>query len=68
MLRNLGHKSAAMTLDVLNEVLSLNAQEWAASSNSERAPALLNEVLSLNAQESEPLQSLNQIFISSMKS
>ena len=53
MLRNKRHDCVAATAWLLNEVLSLNAQE----SDSEHwfvlAFALLNEVLSLNAQESE---------------
>ena len=39
-------------MDVLNEVLSLNAQEFHRITSGETASNLLNEVLSLNAQES----------------
>ena len=40
---------------VLNEVLSLNAQELMAVCSSRPIIAFLNEVLSLNAQEFEPV-------------
>ena len=40
--------------DVLNEVLSLNAQECATLRRQDVVAMILNEVLSLNAQESPP--------------
>ena len=52
MLRNLLTTTPlARFSTVLNEVLSLNAQEFPARTHSHRRHALLNEVLSLNAQE-----------------
>ena len=52
MLRNVAALSAAVkTLAVLNEVLSLNAQESHIIAILEYSCPLLNEVLSLNAQE-----------------
>ena len=41
----------ACTQSFLNEVLSLNAQEYLATTREPRAFPILNEVLSLNAQE-----------------
>ena len=51
MLRNRSDRcTGSNTRDVLNEVLSLNAQEWIMVPVS-TTTTLLNEVLSLNAQE-----------------
>ena len=53
MLRNHPTRSATGTRRAfLNEVLSLNAQEFTQSEADARYVELLNEVLSLNAQES----------------
>ena len=53
MLRNCsGPVRACSFSDVLNEVLSLNAQESASTRTPECGRYVLNEVLSLNAQES----------------
>ena len=52
MLRNHnGSNRDAGLRAVLNEVLSLNAQEWPQAPSRTRRPNVLNEVLSLNAQE-----------------
>ena len=52
MLRNSSLRYTALMFDaVLNEVLSLNAQEWLESGLSYAWTCFLNEVLSLNAQE-----------------
>ena len=51
MLRNTLTPALADMIAILNEVLSLNAQEWNATSRNIQAKTLLNEVLSLNAQE-----------------
>ena len=40
-----------MSLDLLNEVLSLNAQEFITAATDHNVFDFLNEVLSLNAQE-----------------
>ena len=53
---------------VLNEVLSLNAQESLRPLVSPYLAVLLNEVLSLNAQESSALRVLPSAGASSMKS
>ena len=44
-------RSAMMCWLILNEVLSLNAQEFQPFAQRNRRNCLLNEVLSLNAQE-----------------
>ena len=51
MLRNVGRARHRGGLVVLNEVLSLNAQEFARTAPAVVPAVLLNEVLSLNAQE-----------------
>ena len=51
MLRNPRKRAARLHNALLNEVLSLNAQECWARPWAGRTPGLLNEVLSLNAQE-----------------
>ena len=53
---------------VLNEVLSLNAQEWNLSTDDATFETILNEVLSLNAQESPGGNMYNLLNYSSMKS
>ena len=54
MLRNfrLTGKPTVFNQQILNEVLSLNAQELDRSARTARTRWVLNEVLSLNAQES----------------
>ena len=52
MLRNSNYVIGDSTSIILNEVLSLNAQESVMSRNTVPSVQLLNEVLSLNAQES----------------
>ena len=70
MLRNGGYDSRARTsLTVLNEVLSLNAQESTGLRKRGRCKSILNEVLSLNAQEWDARAiRLRITFSSSMKS
>ena len=51
MLRNLPFVTVSSLSAILNEVLSLNAQESRPDYRYATTPALLNEVLSLNAQE-----------------
>ena len=51
MLRNVIHGSAGETYFFLNEVLSLNAQEYYRVTETGELEVVLNEVLSLNAQE-----------------
>ncbi len=51
MLRNPPNHNAGNPLRILNEVLSLNAQEYQELSRILESLAVLNEVLSLNAQE-----------------
>ena len=51
MLRNLATHGSSNTIYFLNEVLSLNAQEFIARRTRLRFAVILNEVLSLNAQE-----------------
>ena len=51
MLRNRCCRPVPIPCSFLNEVLSLNAQEFLFSSCAASAFAILNEVLSLNAQE-----------------
>ena len=52
MLRNLSVQSALhVNLTILNEVLSLNAQEFDSHVDEVERAVILNEVLSLNAQE-----------------
>ena len=52
MLRNLRCRVCIRVRPLLNEVLSLNAQESGAAPRSCTRGSVLNEVLSLNAQES----------------
>ena len=52
MLRNHHTPHITTAFPVLNEVLSLNAQEFTQQKDSRFAQFVLNEVLSLNAQES----------------
>ena len=52
MLRNPRRESWPKKLAILNEVLSLNAQELTALCGLMAKNIILNEVLSLNAQES----------------
>ena len=51
MLRNLSKLARIMDCTILNEVLSLNAQECVVFNYDVNMANLLNEVLSLNAQE-----------------
>ena len=51
MLRNCTYARHCVVLLFLNEVLSLNAQEYASRTTASTRNPLLNEVLSLNAQE-----------------
>ena len=53
---------------VLNEVLSLNAQEYADTESFFLASSILNEVLSLNAQEFGVVDVVHASQLSSMKS
>ena len=53
---------------VLNEVLSLNAQEYFRLARPRGRPSVLNEVLSLNAQEFQVGRRDQQSVLSSMKS
>ena len=53
---------------ILNEVLSLNAQESGVVFNYAVNMSILNEVLSLNAQELHPLFDNHETAYSSMKS
>ena len=54
MLRNLWNVSSPpISWSILNEVLSLNAQEYHPPDTCQDRSTLLNEVLSLNAQESD---------------
>ena len=57
-----------MAISVLNEVLSLNAQESAMARWIIAGPPILNEVLSLNAQEFGGVLDVLDAFFSSMKS
>ena len=57
-----------MAISVLNEVLSLNAQESAMARWIIAGPPILNEVLSLNAQEWREQEERNLLRPSSMKS
>ena len=68
MLRNCCVTWNLPRLSVLNEVLSLNAQELTWLRNLPQHCRILNEVLSLNAQESVPEADLVQLVVSSMKS
>ena len=52
MLRNLSAHHNPTRLSFLNEVLSLNAQEFGITNFPTFMTVILNEVLSLNAQES----------------
>ena len=51
MLRNSNGQNGDITTGILNEVLSLNAQELTTIALPVSKPSVLNEVLSLNAQE-----------------
>ena len=51
MLRNTAQTWFYRTSEILNEVLSLNAQEWVNYTGYIAGSLFLNEVLSLNAQE-----------------
>ena len=51
MLRNNLIRQHSKVWYILNEVLSLNAQEYASFGCGRRISGILNEVLSLNAQE-----------------
>ena len=53
---------------ILNEVLSLNAQEYSVMSYSIADRSILNEVLSLNAQECSQTVTILVQWVSSMKS
>ena len=68
MLRNLATHGSSNTIYFLNEVLSLNAQEFIARRTRLRFAVILNEVLSLNAQEYECFCLFSCVFLSSMKS
>ena len=69
MLRNLATHGSSNTIYFLNEVLSLNAQEFIARRTRLRFAVILNEVLSLNAQEYERLLFAGfHCYSSSMKS
>ena len=69
MLRNLWNVSSPpISWSILNEVLSLNAQECVTTANTNATAALLNEVLSLNAQELKPDDIIVDYDQSSMKS
>ena len=68
MLRNRSPETTIRKSNILNEVLSLNAQEFEDCGGVTRYAELLNEVLSLNAQEFNPV-AYDQFFsTSSMKS
>ena len=68
MLRNYIYYDTPYLKKFLNEVLSLNAQEYRVLKLSRAQDSFLNEVLSLNAQESPLfLASMKKLF-SSMKS
>ena len=51
MLKNSTSRKPPKPSTILNEVLSLNAQEWLFPCDTVRSARFLNEVLSLNAQE-----------------
>ena len=69
MLRNSDVASCPVFSDVLNEVLSLNAQESQKLTRVPRRTRLLNEVLSLNAQEFAGVHgTVAAVRVSSMKS
>ena len=69
MLRNPALCRTAGQPALLNEVLSLNAQESLAVRRQAHGRLLLNEVLSLNAQESNVVwQKKDGSYLSSMKS
>ena len=55
-------------VNILNEVLSLNAQEYAKGPYSQVKEWFLNEVLSLNAQEFHTSRISVHVVVSSMKS
>ena len=68
MLRNRLPDASCMTGRFLNEVLSLNAQEFGDTAKPKSDYTFLNEVLSLNAQESVTGRLRVQHRPSSMKS
>ena len=68
MLRNLFSGVSSVCLCFLNEVLSLNAQEYHPPDTCQERSTLLNEVLSLNAQECEAVRQARRSAGSSMKS
>ena len=69
MLRNLWNVSSPpISWSILNEVLSLNAQEYHPPDTCQERSTLLNEVLSLNAQECEAVRQARRSAGSSMKS
>ena len=70
MLRNHHTPHITTAFPVLNEVLSLNAQEYATIVRNSNVTDILNEVLSLNAQELAVSLALCHFYLchSSMKS
>ena len=69
MLRNLWNVSSPpISWSILNEVLSLNAQEYHPPDTCQERSTLLNEVLSLNAQELHTMNHNTCVVVSSMKS
>ena|GEM_PF-4415838 len=68
MLRNLCGRGEPWPNTFLNEVLSLNAQEFRHSTTAFLSSRLLNEVLSLNAQELLNIDDTTITQLSSMKS
>ena len=68
MLRNSNGQNGDITTGILNEVLSLNAQELTTIALPVSKPSVLNEVLSLNAQECPCRAGWREIRVSSMKS
>ena len=57
-----------MSTTLLNEVLSITAQEWSNAHVSTAPPLILNEVLSITAQEFWNLSAIVYDLASSMKS
>ena len=68
MLRNTRPWPTASPTTILNEVLSLNAQEFHPTHSIMNMPDFLNEVLSLNAQECDVAYGVAVAPVSSMKS
>ena len=68
MLRNMVSLQFSRSRFVLNEVLSLNAQEFCPKCGNHSESTILNEVLSLNAQESKYRRETVSNWVSSMKS